>query len=379
MEDKNRSKSIPHLVLLCGTGGVGKTSIAASLAYLGALEGHHTIAFTVDPARRLADSLGIILADDTLTEINMNTVSHSRTGSFRAAMLQLETAAKTLIEHYSPDPSLADKIIANQVFKTALHQLSNTEEYLAWGKVYQLLTDESMDTLVIDTAPSGSAPNFFHAPDQLLQILDPAHIHLIKKPLNFLFHKAAGAKSGPVAILSAFLSKITGKKWLDDACDLVLSLREFYSDFYDRVQHLHSILQNPEKTTILLVCSSHPSNLVETRRIATTLHAAHFPLKGIVFNRVSPPFYPDTPSAGTADFRKTPLECVPADMVREIDRFIHNHRKQVDNETSLMKSFLKSHPIPLDSYRIPLMANDITTLADLATLHPYLMDCLKYF
>jgi anion-transporting ArsA/GET3 family ATPase len=379
MTDNTRSTVIPRLVLLCGTGGVGKTSIAASLAYLGALEGRHTVAFTVDPARRLADTLGIALSDDTLTDIDLNTDSYCQTGSFQAAMLHLETAAKTLVEDYSPNPSLANKIITNQVFKTALRQMSNTEEYLAWGKVYQLLTDVPMDTLVIDTAPAGSAPNFFHAPDQLLRLLDPAHVDLIKKPFKFLFHKTAVSHHGPAAMLASFLSKITGKQWLDDACELVLSLREFYSDFYHRVHHLHSILQNPAKTSILLVSSTHPSNLVETQRIASMLHAANFPLKGIIFNRISPPFNPDTSSADKSGVIHYPVETFPADVVQETDLFIQNHRKQVEIETRLMTSFLKSHPARIDSYRIPVLRNDITSLEDLASLHPHMMDCLKYF
>ncbi|MGB3976505.1 MAG: ArsA-related P-loop ATPase [bacterium] len=379
MKGKNTTTPPPRLVLLYGIGGVGKTSLAASLATLSALKGRNTVVFTVDPARRLADSLGMSISEDEVTEVKLNFDSDQPTGSLKASMLHLDTAAKTLVMRYSPMPSLADKISSNPVFLAALRQMSNTEECLAWGKVYQLLTDTPMDTLIVDTPPAGSAPKFFHAPEQLLRLLEPAHIDLIKKPLKKLFRRKINLKKDAPSLLAAFLSGITGKTWLDEARDLIFSLQDFYDDFYYRVNDLQKILKNPQRTSILLVSSCNPSSIQETHRIASTLLLAQFPLKGIIFNRTSSPFFPGPSSAPNTVTTKFHTENLDREELQELDKFIREHHKRVISETRSMKSFLKGFPVKLAGYKVPLLAHEITSLEELETLHPYLIDCLDYF
>lgn len=376
----NEPRTMPtRLLLLYGIGGVGKTSIAASLAALSALKGRDTVVFTVDPARRLADSLGLSITGDELIDVKVNSNPDEQVGFLKVSMLHLETAAKTLVTRYSPLPSLADTIITNPVFLAALRQMSNTEECLAWGKAYQLLTDIPMDTLIIDTPPAGSAPKFFHAPDQLLQLLDPSHIDLIKKPLKVLFKRKTEPKKDASSLPAAFISGITGKAWLDEARDLVFSLQGFYDDFYHRVYDLQCILKNPQRTSILLVSSCHPSSIQETHRIASTLLSAQLPLKGIIFNRISSPFFPSVSSQTKTVTVKPHFKDSIKEQLYELDTFISLHQKQVKNETHLMKSLLKGFPIQVASAKIPLLAHEITSLDELKALHPYLIDCLDYF
>ncbi len=364
------------MMLFCGAGGVGKTSISASMALLAACNGMDSIAFTVDPARRLANTLGLQELDDQLSEIDLPVKTKHSEGRFRAAMLNLKTAAEELTHLYSPSSELADSIISNPVFQIAVTQMSNTEEYLAWGKVYQLLTSVSMDTLFVDTAPAQSALDFFDAPRQLLNLINPNHIQMIKKPIKrFAFrHKKSGARS--FSVTETLLSGVAGKKWLDDAVQLLISLAELYDDFCDRVHHLQQILHNPDKTSIFLVSLPNDSSLRETSMIASMLVKSELPLKAVIFNRVTPPLFPVNHQSGI----NPNIEIRPSEKQRkELRSFIDNHHRRLEYETRLMNKFMKQLPREIDSYRIPLLPLEITSLSDLKRLHPYLMDCTRFF
>jgi anion-transporting ArsA/GET3 family ATPase len=370
------NRSIPSLMLFCGVGGVGKTSISAAMAYLAACKGKDSVAFTVDPARRLADTLGLETLEDQLSEIRIDTDNDNSHGRFRASMLNLDTVAEELVKLYSPTRHIADTIISNPVFHTAVNHMSNTEEYLAWGKVYQLLTCVSMDTLFVDTAPAASALNFFDAPRQLLNLINPKHIRLVKNPVKRFILAKQTQKKGTLALIESVLSGIVGKKWLDDAVQLLVYLANLYDDFFDRVNHLQKILHDPEQTSIILVTAPNDSCLEETCHLASSLLGSNLPLKAVVFNRTAPPLFP---ADNLNDISQTNQTNCSDNTCEEIRRFIKNYRLKVANETQLMMHFLKSLPREINSYRIPLLSSEITSLADLKQMHPYCMDSVEYF
>ncbi|MCD4655732.1 hypothetical protein K8T06_17555, partial [bacterium] len=176
----------PHLLILSGIGGVGKTTLSASLGLSGALQGKQTMTVTIDPARRLADTLGFQISGDKPQVIPMASLTSTpnNNGSFKAVMLNLDTVAEELVRRYAKSTDEADRIITNPIFRIAMKQMAGAEEFLALGKLYQLLSDEPLDLLVVDTAPSTHAHDFFQGPDQLLKILDPKTMKRIKSPIK---------------------------------------------------------------------------------------------------------------------------------------------------------------------------------------------------
>ncbi|HPQ39948.1 MAG TPA: ArsA-related P-loop ATPase [bacterium] len=371
----------PKILLLCGCGGVGKTSIAAAMAFLCALHGKNTLAFTVDPARRLADTLGMRL-DQSLPEIiPLGAFETDRTGVFSALMFNVDHAAKELVMRYADSRDRAQKIMDNPVFRLAVRQITGTEEYLALGKLFQVLTDWPSDLIVVDTAPSRHALDFLKGPENLLKILDPAAMKRLKSPVKRFIANGKITGAGPGSILGRIALRIAGGDTVDAAVDLASHLSTMYSGFKDRVHHLHQILRDPNQTRILLVTTPSPTALADAGTIHGELLDAGYRPEAVVFNRVTPYLLKDSQS-GTA--LREPLDVSPRSskpppqnldrLIREMPEFIRTYRTRVDNEIIQMNRFLRRLPGTIPNIRIPLLPGDINSLNDLSLLHPYLAD-----
>lgn len=382
----NPVSSNSEIILLCGCGGVGKTSIAASLAFLAARNGKNTLAFTVDPARRLADTLGIRLDQPRPAAIPLGDFRTPETGTFSALMFNVEMAASDLIHRYADSRDRAQKILDNAVFKLAIRQITGTEEYLALGKLHQLLTDYPTDLMVVDTAPSRHALDFLKGPDRLLQILDPSIMKRLKSPVKRFIATGGVTGAGPGSILARIAMRIAGREFVDAATELATHLSTMYSDFKDRVHDLHQTLRDPDRTRIILVTTPCPTGLADARSIHEELVDAGYRPDTILFNRVTPHFNQQVPNAAKTSRAAWPPAAIADKMpdpeylerlIRELPEFLGKYRIRVENETMQMNRFLKECPYPMMNYRIPLLPGDVNSLNDLERLHPYLAECLE--
>ncbi|MBN1295318.1 ArsA family ATPase [bacterium] len=363
-----------RMVLLCGCGGVGKTSLTAALGYLAARNGDTSMIFTIDPARRLADTLGIRLDTDDPVPIPLPVHPSSTSGgTLQAAMFTIDRAAESLVHRYADSDTHARTIIDNRVFRLAVGHLSGTEEFLALGKLYQLMTDHPVDTLIVDTAPSRHALDFLSGPDRLLKLIDPAVMNRIKPSIHRFVRTGTTGGSGAGSILGRIVSRIAGDTIIDATIDLIAQIATMYDAFTHRVHNLHSILRDRSRTRIILVASPMPSALDDARTIYTELSHAGFPPDTIVFNRVTPPLIRHATLPFSARSRQI---SVSEPLFSELPLFLCRHQKQVERETLRMTSFLKTIPHPSPCPRIPLLPGDIRSLDDLEKLHPYLADCV---
>jgi len=269
------------VLVTCGSGGVGKTTTAAALALLGAEAGRRTVVLTIDPARRLAQSMGLIELDNTPHEVKGVADGEGR---LYAAMLDMKrTFDDVVLAHSTPDR--AEAIFANPFYQSLSSSFAGTQEYMAMEKLGQLVATGEWELIVVDTPPSRSALDFLDAPNRLGRFLDGRMIRLITMPAR------AGGKTGMKVMSAGFgvfakvFGKVLGGDLLRDLSAFVAALESMFGGFRERAQQTYELLKRPG-TSFVVVSSPEPDALREASYFVERLSDEHMPLAGLVVNRV---------------------------------------------------------------------------------------------
>ena len=193
-----------HQVLICcGSGGVGKTTIAAVLALEGARQGRQTCVITIDPAKRLADALGLEHLSDTPTDVDRGRWDDDDTakpdGSLSALMLDTKSTFDQLVATYAADADQTQRILANRFYRNVSTALSGTQEYMAMEKLYELHEQGGYDLIVVDTPPTRHALDFIDAPRRLTRLLDNRIFRMLMMPTRAYLRSRARRCSGSCA------------------------------------------------------------------------------------------------------------------------------------------------------------------------------------
>ncbi len=362
----------PHLILLCGSGGVGKTSMAASLALQGAMLGRDVMAFTIDPARRLADALGIELHGTDVSEIQP-AESFPVHGRFRASMLDLHGTASELIRRYCSSPAMADAIISNPLFRTAVASMAGAEEFIALGNVFQLLADGDMEFLIVDTAPSHHALQFFTAPDRLIQVLNPAILHRIYQPLNRFRLTGSLTSRTPIApLLNQMIRVLFGLEIVQNLSDLATHLKSLLDDFRHRVESIRSLLRDPDRTSCIIVTTPDYRSIRETESMIDQIATEQIHPMALIVNRI----FPFTGTGREPDIgmirsmsSAQELTSIQKRILTKISNLEQEWLKRAQIQQQFIDRILNRHPEIPHLIRIPLRALDISSLSDLVCFH----------
>ncbi|MEV0644619.1 ArsA-related P-loop ATPase [Phytomonospora sp. NPDC050363] len=268
-----------RIIVCCGSGGVGKTTTAAALA-LRAAEKHdrRAVVLTIDPARRLAQSLGLTELSNT-----PRTVEQARGGQLDAMMLDMKrTFDEVVLSHTSEEK--AAEIFANPFYQAMSSTFSGTQEYMAMEKLAQLRAADSWDLIVVDTPPSRSALDFLDAPQRLARFLDGKMLRLLLAP-------ARGGRSvfsvmtAATSFFTNTIAKILGGRLLTDIGTFVASLDSTFGGFRQRAEQTYRVLQDRE-TAFLVVATPEPDAVREAAYFAGRLTEERMPLAGLILNRV---------------------------------------------------------------------------------------------
>ena len=290
-------------VIVCvGTGGVGKTSTSAALALRAARAGRRVCVITIDPARRLADSL----RTDASAEIGNEPtrLAHDGPGELWAVMLDSRTTFRELILTHAPSPERADAIFENQLFANIADGLSGTHEYMAMEKLHQLHHDERFDLVIVDTPPVTNAVDFLEAPDRITRFLDHRLYRILVSPSGGL---ARAVNFAAQAFLRT-ISRVVGARVVDDVIDFLAQFDGMEQGFRDRAESVHRLLRAAD-TSFLLVSIPRDDVNAEAAGFVTTLADAGIAVDAVIVNRVHPRFAePDTDvDALIASLSGTPL------------------------------------------------------------------------
>jgi anion-transporting ArsA/GET3 family ATPase len=274
-------------ILVCvGSGGVGKTTTAAALGLAGARAGRRTLVITIDPAKRLASSLGLAELGHEVQEVAPELVSAggTRAAALSAMMLDQKRAFDEVVERHAKDPAAVKRILANPVYAQISGSLAGSQEYAAMAKLHELDATGRFDLIVVDTPPTAHALDFLDAPEKLTQAIDSPAIEWFRK-------LQGGGRSGwsllgkSGSFVLARLAKFVGSRFLDDLGVFFTEFNDILGGFRQRAEETFALLRQP-KVGFVLVSSPEPMALREALYFHERLVASKMPLAGFVINRI---------------------------------------------------------------------------------------------
>jgi anion-transporting ArsA/GET3 family ATPase len=274
-----------RIVVCCGSGGVGKTTTAAAFGLRAAERGRNVVVLTIDPARRLAQSLGLTELDNTPREVDG--IDPAAGGRLSAMMLDMKrTFDEIVLEH--ADPARARQILDNPFYQSLSASFAGTQEYMAMEKLGQLRAHGGWDLIVVDTPPSRSALDFLDAPDRLGSFLDGKLIKILTAPARVGGLGAFRLLTGGVGLVTGVLGKILGSNLLSEVQSFIAALDTMFGGFRERAERTYQLLRD-EGTAFVVVAAPEPDALREASYFTERLATERMPLAGLVLNRVHRP------------------------------------------------------------------------------------------
>src|SRR5271155_4283898 len=271
-----------RIIVCCGSGGVGKTTAAAAISLRAAERGRQACVLTVDPARRLAQSMGLTSLDNTPRQVDG--VSSAAGGSLHAMMLDMKRTFDEIVEAHA-DPDRAAQILANPFYLSLSSGFSGTQEYMAMEKLGQLRRADEWDLIVVDTPPSRSALDFLDAPQRLSRFLDGRLLRLLTAPAKVAGRAYLRVLNAGFGVVTGVLTKILGTQVLRDVQTFVSALDTMFGGFRERADYTYQLLRAPG-TAFLVVAAPEEDALREASYFVERLDHERMPLAGLILNRV---------------------------------------------------------------------------------------------
>jgi anion-transporting ArsA/GET3 family ATPase len=281
-------------ILVCvGSGGVGKTTTAASLGLAAARLGRKVLVLTIDPARRLANSLGLTGLGHDEREVPPEKVqaielSGARPGGrLFAMMLDQKRAFDEIVEKYASDPAARQRIFSNSIYRQISSRLAGSHEYAAMSKLYEIQQENRYDLIVLDTPPTANALDFLDAPDRVVAAIDSPAIQWLVKPYLSAGKFSLKAVGLGAAFVLRRLARFTGSDFLEEMARFFVEFNTVLVGFRERAQQVFSILRGAD-VGFVLVSSAEPLSIEEAIYFYDRLAESRMPLGSFVVNRVHP-------------------------------------------------------------------------------------------
>ncbi len=346
-----------EIVVCCGSGGVGKTTTAAALGVHAAERGRQVVVLTIDPARRLAQAMGLPELDDTPRRVEG--IDTKRGGHLDAMMLDMKrTFDQVVLATTSPEKA---KVILENPFYVALSSsFAGTQEYMAMEKLGQLhadaLADGRYDLIIVDTPPSRSALDFLDAPKRLSSFLDSRLLRLLSAPAR-----------GPLKVFSAgmgmvtgMLTKLLGAQVLTDIQTFVAALDTTFGGFRARSERTYALLQQ-ERTAFLVVAAPEPDAMREAAYFVERLRDERMPLTGMVLNRMTSPAATHVSAERSLSAAEALDESGDHPVAAAVLRLHGERMRRAAREHHLAERFASAHPGVLVA-GVPALSSDVHDL-----------------
>ena len=340
------------IAICCGSGGVGKTTTAAAFALQAARLGRRACVVTIDPARRLANSLGL----DALTN-QPTRIEGPWPGELHALMLDPKGTFDDLIRRYSDSEQQAEDIKVNRIYRNLTGTLSGTQEYMAMEKLYELVEEGGFDLVVVDTPPSRNALDFLDAPRRLTHFLENRLFQALMTPTR------AGLKVMGVAAqaLLRTIAKVAGADIVRDAVTFFQAFEGMEEGFRTRAARVRELLTQ-ESTSFVLVASPRPDSVDEAVHFAGKLAESGMSVTALVVNRVQPRFAEDAQLESLHQ-----QSAVAGTALAELIDNLAGYTSASDREERAFAD-LVDQVAPAPVYRVPLLNTDVHDLAGLRTI-----------
>ncbi len=277
-------------VVCVGQGGVGKTSTSAALAIEAANQGQRSAVLTIDPARRLANALGLPEIGNVEREVPASAFEGSGLGvpqaKLTAMMLDIKEAWDEVVNTYHPDEARKARLLSNRLYEAMSTALAGSQEYMAMEKLYQLASreDDRLDTIILDTPPANHAVDFLEAPSRMLEALDNDATRWLLEPYERRRGLASRIFDAGSGMFIRTISKFTGTELLEDLAELLFCFQGMFAGFRERATAVQSLLTAPD-TTFLVISTPTEDGVREACTFRDRLVERGVHVGGIVFNR----------------------------------------------------------------------------------------------
>jgi anion-transporting ArsA/GET3 family ATPase len=339
-----------RVIVCCGSGGVGKTTTAAALGLRAAEEhGRRTVVLTIDPARRLAQALGLTELDNTPRQVtaarprtrkNGKGATEDAGGELHAMMLDMKRTFDEVVAAHT-EARRAEEIYVNPFYQAMSSTFAGTQEYMAMEKLSQLRALDDWDLIVVDTPPSRSALDFLDAPARLGRFLDGRMLKLFTAPARAGGKSVFSLVTASFGLFSKVMDKILGAQLITDLSGFVGALDSMFGGFRERAEQTFRVLQAPE-TAFLVVAAPEPDAIREADFFAGRLETERMPLAGLLLNRVH---RAETSAIDGDDADRASIELrdrfpVAADVLRVHASVV----ARADREREITQRFTSAHP-----------------------------------
>jgi anion-transporting ArsA/GET3 family ATPase len=348
-----------RVLVCCGSGGVGKTTTAAAIALRAAERGRSVVVLTIDPARRLAQSLGLTELDNDPRPVE----GVDGTGTLDAMMLDMKRTFDEFVES-NADPERAATIISNPFYQSLSSSFTGTQEYMAMEKLGQLRarseSEGRWDLIIVDTPPSRSALDFLDAPRRLGSFLDGRFLRILAAPAKVGGRAYMKVISAGFGVFTNVLSRVIGGQVLTDIQTFVGSVDTLFGGFRQRADETFHMLQAPD-TAFLVVAAPERDALREAAYFVERLESDKMPLAGLVLNRVQTTTVPELDVA-MATAAAARLEAQPGTSATAALLRIHADRVATLNRQRRMAERFTSVHRTIKVATVPVLAADVVDL-----------------
>ena len=328
------------ILVCCGSGGVGKTTTAAALALRAAERGRRTVVLTIDPARRLAQSMGLTQLDNQPRQVTG--VDTAAGGSLEAMMLDMKRTFDEIVVAHA-EPGKAAAVLENPFYQALSSSFAGTQEYMAMEKLGQLRDSGRYDLIVVDTPPTRSALDFLDAPQRLTRFLDGRMVRVLLAPAKAGGKAYLKVLTAGVGVFTSAITRIIGASMLNDVSQLVAALETMFGGFRERAQATYDLLKAPG-TAFVVVAAPEPDALREAAYFVERLGAEGMPLAGLVVNRVHRTAAPSLTAERSLAAAETLEEHDGPPMVAAVLRLHAGRVALAARERRLQERFSGAHP-----------------------------------
>ncbi len=288
-----------RVLVVVGAGGVGKTTTAAALGVAAARRGRQVLCLTIDPAKRLAQALGLesMKGEEQLVPDPYIPHGEGKRGSLTAMMLDPSATFDELVLRYSPSPERAKKLLTNKLYQYVSRSLAGTQEYMAMEKLVAVQKDTRFDLVILDTPPTTNALDFLDAPERLVEALDSAAIRWFVQAFQSTGKLSLNLLARSAVVVLRGLGRITGGGFLEAMAEFITELNDLFGGFRERAKIVEAALRSPE-VSFVLATSPAPMSINEVVFFSDRLEASQMPRGAFVVNRfrLPPPMADASPT-----------------------------------------------------------------------------------
>ncbi len=282
-----------EIVITCGSGGVGKTTTAAAAAAIAAVRhGGKVLVVTVDPARRLANALGLEGIGNVERRVEPEAFKAAGVrprGELWAAMLDTKQSWDSLVRRYAPDRATAVRILGNPLYQNISGKFVQSHDYIAMERLYEIHSEGNFDLIVVDTPPTRNAVDFIEAPQRMAEFFSSRLLRLLISPYRSRMVNVASRPFYQVA------DRVLGSQFLEDIAEFFILFQTMYSGFVERARAVERLLRD-KRTTFVVVSTLDAAPVREAEFFIQVLTSKRFHLGALILNRVLPDFLLDDPA-----------------------------------------------------------------------------------